>query len=107
MRADNFAFLLLCFGGVVSGTATPVFNIESCGSRGDNATLNTAAIQKCIDQAVAFVYNGGGNATVLVPTGVFLTGAVTLTGPNLTLAFAPGGYLQGSADSSDYGLDWG
>ena len=82
------------------------FNIEStCGAVGDNQTLNTAAIQRCIDQAVAFVTTSGSSATV-VPSGIFLTGGVTITGPNITLLFDRGGYLQGSALPAAYSLDW-
>lgn len=87
--------------------APAVFNIASCGAQGDNTTLNTLAIQKCFDLAIGHVAAGGGSATVFVPEGVFVTGAVVLSGTNITLSFAEGGYFQGSPNASDYGLDWG
>lgn len=104
MRVIRASALVL---GAVVACAADVFNIAtSCGAKGDNSTMNTAAIQQCIDQAMAHVSAGGRSATVLVPAGIFLTGAVTLSGPNLSLVFADGGYLQGSRNASDYGLDW-
>ena len=53
----------------------PTFNILDYGAVADNATLNTAAIQRAIGAAAAV----GAEAHVLVPPpGVFKTGALAL-----------------------------
>lgn len=81
--------------------ASPAATLDiarDCGAVGDNATLATAAIQSCVARAAA-------GDTVLVPRGVFLTGTVSLAA-GVTLRFADGGWLQGSANASDYSADW-
>ena len=70
------------------------FNIEDYGAVGDGATLNTAAIQRAIDAATK-------GATVLVPRGVFKTGALWLKS-NMTLEVAGAATLLGSQDAADY-----
>jgi polygalacturonase len=76
-----------------------VLNIATdCGAAGDNATVNTRALNACVARAAA-------GDTLLVPRGVFLTGTVALRAGQ-TLRFADGGWLQGSANVSDYGADW-
>ena len=69
-----------------------------CGAVGDNATVNTATLAACVSRA-------GAGGTLVVPRGVFLTGTVSLLARQ-TLHFADGGWLQGSANASDYGADW-
>ena len=73
---------------------TPVFNIVDYGAVGDGSTLNTAAIQRAIDAAAK-------GATVLVPSGVFKTGALWLKS-NMTLEVAAAGTLLGSENAADY-----
>jgi len=46
-------------------------SIADAGAAGDGVTLNTAVIQKAIDQLAT---NGGG--TLVIPQGQFLTGAI-------------------------------
>jgi polygalacturonase len=66
------------------------------GAVGDGVTLCTNAIQKTIDKvAVA----GGG--TVVVPQGVFLTGALFLK-PTVNLHLDEGAVLQGTKNIEDY-----
>ncbi|KAA8821378.1 glycosyl hydrolase family 28 protein [Bifidobacterium vespertilionis] len=61
---------------------------------GDGKTLNTAAIQRALDDCDA-------NSRVVVPKGTFLTGALTMhSDSELTVLF--GGTLQGSTDPADY-----
>lgn len=72
----------------------PVFDIRDYGAVGDGTTLNTAAIQGAIDAATK-------GATVLVPSGVFKTGALWLKS-NMTLEVVAGGTLLGSEDAADY-----
>jgi exo-poly-alpha-galacturonosidase len=69
-------------------------NVLAFGAQGDGRTKNTAAIQRAIDACPA----GG---TVVVPAGVFLTGALFLKS-DLTLLVEAGGVLQGSGDIRDY-----
>lgn len=72
----------------------PVFDIEDYGAVGDGTTLNTAAIQRAIDAATK-------GATVLVPNGVFKTGALWLKS-NMTLELADAATLLGSENAADY-----
>jgi exo-poly-alpha-galacturonosidase len=78
-----------------STTATPaVFNVAAYGAVGDGVTLNTRAIQAAIDATTP-----GGK--VVIPAGVFLSGAIWLKS-NMTLQVAAGGTLLGSANADDY-----
>lgn len=72
------------------------YNIAERGAVSDGKTLNTKAIQAVID---ACAQNGGG--TIVVPKGVFVSGALFLKrGVNLELQ--AGGVLKGSTDINDY-----
>jgi alpha-L-rhamnosidase len=72
-------------------------SITDLGAVGDGKTLNTAHIQAAIDQVAAA--KGGG--TVLVPRGVFLSGAIFLK-PRVNLHLAEGAVLKGSTDIAHY-----
>ena len=63
---------------------------------GDGVTLNTRAIQSAIDQCAA---TGGG--VVVVPKGVFLTGALFFK-PGVNLRVEQDGVLKGTTSSADY-----
>ena len=76
-----------------------VFSVAEYGAVGDGKTLNTAAIQKLIDSCA--VRNGG---TVIVPSGVFLTGTLRLRS-NVHLSLQSGAVLKGSDRLGDYSLD--
>lgn len=71
------------------------------GVVGDNSTLNTLALQKAIDTAASLV----AGAIVVLPAGVFRTGTVYLRS-NTYLYFMRGAFLQGTADPTDYAVDW-
>jgi len=72
------------------------YSIVESGAKGDAASLNTPFIQHAIDHVA-----GSGGGTVVVPRGVFRTGAVFLkSGVNLHLS--RGAVLQGSANVADY-----
>lgn len=84
---------------LVCAATSTTFNIAAdCGAVGDNSTVNTLALAACVARAEA-------GDTLLVPEGVFLTGTVSLRAGQ-TLRFAAGGWLQGSANASEYGSDW-
>ena len=71
-----------------------VIDITKYGAIGDGKTLNTAAIQKAIRECPA----GG---TVVVPAGVFKTGALWLKS-DMTLEVQKGATLLGSEDPNSY-----
>lgn len=71
-----------------------IFNITKYGAKGDSLTLNTKAIQKAVDDCTP----GG---TVLIPAGIYLSGAVFLKS-DMTLYIEKGGVLKGSTDIADY-----
>ena len=71
------------------------FPITDFGAVADGATLNTAAIQQAIDRAAEE------KGRVVVPTGVFKTGAIFLK-QGAALHFEDGAVLAGSTDLADY-----
>lgn len=95
---------LLCLAVMVFSLTSTVQNpatdkrylITECGAKGDSITLNTKAIQSCIDKCSA---NGGG--TVVIPKGVFTSGAVFLK-KGVSLLVEKDGKLKGSTASKDY-----
>lgn len=71
-----------------------IFDITGFGAVADGQTLNTQAIQAAIDACTA-----GGK--VVVPKGIFVTGALFLKS-NMTLYLEKGGVLLGSGSPADY-----
>jgi alpha-L-rhamnosidase len=72
------------------------YNLLKFGAAPDPTRLNTAAIQSAIDHIAS---SGGG--TLIVPRGLFLTGALFLK-PAVHLHLSAGAVLQGSTDVADY-----
>lgn len=72
--------------------------ISNYGVSNDSTTLQTAAIQKVIDKAEA---NGGG--TIVIPKGVYLTGALFFK-PKTKLLLQEGARLKGSDHIDNYPL---
>ena len=75
---------------------TIILSVRHCGAVADGVTLNTQAIQNTIDQVSS---SGGG--TVLVPSGVYLTGSIWLK-DNVNLHLEAGAVIKGSPDINDY-----
>jgi polygalacturonase len=75
------------------------FNVKLYGATGLGRQLDTAPIQKTIDDC----YKAGGG-TVEFPPGVYLTGNVLLR-DNVTINLQPGTVIQGSDDLNDYQLN--
>ncbi|GGX96086.1 glycoside hydrolase family 28 protein [Pseudoduganella dura] len=80
--------------------AAPVKSLETpitrFGAVADDRTVNTAAIQKTIDHVA-----GQGGGTVVVPPGVFVSGALFLK-PKVNLHLARGAVLKCSTDLSNF-----
>jgi polygalacturonase len=90
------AFALVIFHAVLSEASAPVCDVTKNGAVGNGTTINTAAIQKTINQCPA----GG---IVLFPpnAGVFKTGTVILKS-HITFRISPGTTLQGSSNVARY-----
>lgn len=91
-------FLLTCLAFIAFTAKTQDYLVTQLGVSTDSTKLNTAAIQNIIDKAEA---NGGG--TVVIPKGVFLTGALFFK-PKTKLQLLQGAVLKGSDDISNYPL---
>ena len=72
------------------------YNIAEHGAIGDGKTLNTKAIQAAIDECA----KGGG--TIVIPKGIFLSGALFIK-PGVNIEFLEeGAVLKGSTNINDY-----
>ena len=105
VKAINRGFICLMAGlwvwagtGVSAGhfTLPERCVISDFGAIGDGRTLNTVAIQSAIDRCAT---NGGG--VVLVPPGIFLTGALFFK-PGVNLRVERDAVLKGSTREEDY-----
>ncbi|MDE1162258.1 MAG: glycosyl hydrolase family 28 protein [Acidobacteriaceae bacterium] len=105
-RSNRRKFLKLAGVGAAGAMLAPVHSllaeqyrrvsIAAKGAVGDGSTLNTAKIQAAIDE---LAHSGGG--TLVIPQGVFLSGAIFLK-PKVHLYLEPGAVLKGSTNTSDY-----
>lgn len=77
-------------------TSAKRVSVTDFGAVGDGRTLNTGRIQSAIDQLAS---KGGG--TLVIPRGVFMSGAVFLK-PGVNLHLDEGAVLKGSTDRKDY-----
>ena len=85
-----------CRTGQMSSAKSTRWVITDHGAVADGATLNTKAIQDTIDQCAA---SGGG--VVVVPKGVFISGAIFFK-PHVNLLIEKDGILKGSTNPNDY-----
>jgi hypothetical protein len=92
LAASSFLFAAL---PALAGSAN-VIDATRLGAVGDGVTLNTASIQRAIDQAAA---SGGG--TVRFAAGRYLTGTIQLKS-HVTLRLEKDATLLGSTDVADY-----
>jgi polygalacturonase len=90
-RAGFLAAALVLLAAAAAPAATAALNVRAYGAAGDGKTLDTAAIQKAIDECAR---SGG---TVLVPAGTFLTGAIQLRS-RVTLRLEKDAVLQAASD---------
>jgi len=70
--------------------------VTEFGAIGDSVTMNTKAIQACIDQC-----STAGGGIVVIPKGIFTSGAIFLK-KGVNLLIEKGGKLKGSTASADY-----
>jgi alpha-L-rhamnosidase len=84
--------------GEIKPKTAPInrISIVDAGAIGDGTTLNTENIQAAIDQLAV---KGGG--TLVVPKGVFLSGAIFLK-PRVNLYLDEGAVIKGSTNVEDY-----
>lgn len=73
-----------------------IYDVRNYGALGDGKTLNTAAIQKAIDDCAS--KNGG---TVLLEDGTYMTGSIVLRS-NVNLHIEQNAILLGSPNCGDY-----
>jgi len=92
--------LSLVFGllALTSAAKSQEYDITKYGITNDSVKIQTTAIQKVIDKAAA---DGGG--TIVIPKGVYRTGALFFR-PKTKLEVKDGGTLKGSNDIADYPL---
>lgn len=90
--------LLFCFIGCLFIAQAQDYDITKYGVSADSVNLNTKNIQKVIDKAAE---NGGG--TIVIPKGVYLTGALFFK-PKTKLLLQEGAVLKGSDNIADYPL---
>lgn len=88
--------MLFVVAGVAAKPAKKELVISSAGAIGDSITLNTHVIQQSIDKLQA---EGGG--ILVVPKGIFLTGALYLK-QGVDLRIDKDGVLKGSVNKADY-----
>src|SRR6185312_5908464 len=81
---------------IAEGAASRDVSITDFGAVADGATVNTKAIQAAIDHIAA-----GGGGTVIVPPGVFVSGALFLK-PKVNLHLEKDAVLQCSTDMANF-----
>ncbi len=90
--------LAFCLFVSISTAQSQEYDVTKHGVKAGSTKLLTTAIQKVIDKAAL---NGGGN--IVVPKGVYLTGALFFK-PKTKLVLKEGAILKGSDNIADYPL---
>ena len=91
-------FLIFCSITIVLTATSQDYVITNFGVRPDSTKLRKQAIQNVIDKA-----NDNGGGTIVIPKGVYLTGALFFK-PKTRLRLMEGAVLKGSDDISNYPL---
>src|SRR5690349_6922490 len=91
-------FLIFCSITISLTAIGQDYVITDFGVSTDSTKLNTLAIQNVIDKA-----NDNGGGTIVIPKGVYLTGALFFK-PKTKLRLMEGAVLKGSDDISNYPL---
>ncbi len=91
-------FISLCVLTAFLSARSAEFVVTDYGVSTDSTKLNTSAIQSVIDQA-----SSAGGGTVVIPKGVYLSGALFFK-PNTKLRLAEGAVLKGSDNIAHYPL---
>ena len=95
----TFLLISLLTGAALAAMGQDVprkYLITDFGAIADSKTLNTKAIQSVIDRIAS---DGGG--TLVVPKGIFISGALFFK-PGVNLTIESGGVLKGTIDKSEY-----
>jgi polygalacturonase len=90
--------LLISVFAFVSFATAQNYVITQLGIANDSTTINTKTIQNIIDKAEL-----AGGGTIVIPKGVYLTGALFFK-PHTKLLLQEGAVLKGSDDIADYPL---
>ena len=96
LRPSAFLLLLFCSGCLSTVARKQSYPITERGAVGDGVTVNTKAIQSAIDSISA---SGGG--VLVVPPGVFLSGALYFK-PGVDLLVEKGGVLKSTISMADF-----
>jgi polygalacturonase len=94
MRRQLLAFLFLV--STVRAASAKTVDVTKAGAVADGVTINTAAIQKAIDDCSA-----GGGGTIRFPAGRYVTGTILLK-DNVILRLDKNAVLLGSTNAADY-----
>jgi polygalacturonase len=98
MRAQGIlgAAVFLAIGTAAAQNTPQRFVVTSFGALGDSQTSNTKALQALIDKTAA-----AGGGIIVIPKGVFLTGALFFK-QGVNLSIQKDGVLKGSIDPLEY-----
>jgi polygalacturonase len=80
-----------------SDSAGSIFEVRKFGAKGDGKTLDTAAIQKALDECAK-----AGGGTVLLGEGTYLSKPIFLKSSHTTLRLEEGATLQATDDPDDF-----
>src|SRR5271167_2481650 len=81
---------------MAASASSKVFNVREFGAKGDGKTLDTAAIQKALDEC-----GNAGGGTVQFPSGTYLSKPVFLRS-NTTVELDTGAVLQATDETADF-----
>lgn len=81
---------------VSTSLAAKTYDVRDYGARGDGVTVDTAAIQKAVDEAAA-----AGGGTVALPAGIYVSGTIWLKS-YVEFHLDSGATLKGSTNKTDY-----